>query len=108
MSCVDKFVSACPLSFTEMSETVQNYGCLPTPYQIVSMKLHHNKTWACHNEPTKSCVGGLRFLKEYGFDNSVSKLLTEDDLWHLCCNNLTDDEVNQISRRAFIDNHEKI
>lgn len=61
MSCIDKSQSRCPFAFTDESEWVQNAGCLPAPYQIVSMKIHHNRTWACHEEPTKPCIGGYDF-----------------------------------------------
>lgn len=51
------------------------------------MRVHHGKTWACHSEPTKPCVGGIRFLKERGEPYSVidPNLLTEEDDWGKYC-----------------------
>ena len=85
MSCVDHHDSACPFSFTEQSEYVQNLGCLPSPYEIRNMRVIHGKSWACHSEPTKPCVGAIRWLKEEGLPYNVidSELLTEKSPWHL-------------------------
>jgi hypothetical protein len=46
-------IGACPFAFNDESAEVQNYGCIPTPHEIVFMKTHFNKTWACHSNPTK-------------------------------------------------------
>lgn len=74
---------ACPFSFTDVSEQAQNYGCLPSPYEIVKMRVDYNKTWACHSNPNKPCLGALNFLKEKKLPFSVvdSKLVTEKDDW---------------------------
>ena len=63
MSCNTKIDSACPFSFTEQSEYVQNLGCLPTPYEIRNMRVVHGKTWACHENPSKPCTGAINWLK---------------------------------------------
>lgn len=80
-------VGGCPFSFTDESEQIQNYGCLPTPYQILEMKWKHGKTWACHSEPTKPCLGAINFFKERGLIAKLTDngLLTEDSDWHLYC-----------------------
>lgn len=77
---------ACPFSFTAESEYIQNMGCLPTPMQIVAMRQYEGRTWACHSNPTKPCLGAIKFQQEHGLDASVTgehALVTEDSPWHL-------------------------
>jgi hypothetical protein len=78
-------LGACPFSFTEESEIVQNYGCLPTPYQIIHMRTEHGKTWACHSNPTKPCLGALKYMQEEGIECHVidPELQTEKTRWDL-------------------------
>lgn len=85
MSCIDKHDSCCPFAFTDMSERVQNYGCLPTPAEIVTMRVEHGKTWACHNKPDQPCVGAIRHLKRSGKPHKIIdlELLNEQSTWHL-------------------------
>ena len=71
MGCVDKCTSACPFACTEQSEIVQNYGCLPTMQEIVFMRQKFSKTWACHEDVTKPCVGAIRHMKEKGLPYKV-------------------------------------
>lgn len=76
-------VGSCPFSFTDESEQAQNYGCLPTPQNIVSMRVDFGKTWACHSNPSKACAGAIRHLKENNLPNKVidKNLVTEQDDW---------------------------
>lgn len=84
MSCNRKPNSACPFSFTDSSEMVQNYGCLPTPLEIVQMRVEQGKTWACHENPLKPCRGALEFLKEQGFPYKViDKNLVTEKTWQI-------------------------
>jgi len=85
MTCIDKRDSACPFAYTEQSEYVQNLGCLPTPREIVVMRVEHNKTWACHEKPDQPCVGAIRRLKQLGLPYEVAdrELLTEQSPWYL-------------------------
>lgn len=75
-------VGACPFSFTDDSEYVQNLGCLPSPYDIITMR-KNGKTWACHSNPNKPCLGALNYLKENGLDFKVvdKDYLNLDNNW---------------------------
>jgi hypothetical protein len=77
--------NSCPFAFTEESERIQNYGCLPTPREIMDMRIKHGKTWACHSNPEKPCLGALEYLKHYNHPYKVidSKLVTEQDDWSI-------------------------
>jgi hypothetical protein len=89
MSCVHKGESsACPFAFSDLSEQVQNYGCLPTPSEIVTMRVSHGKTWACHEAPDKPCAGAIKRLKSQGLPYAVidPKLITDKDNWTLYVN----------------------
>jgi hypothetical protein len=88
MAC-DRLCGGCPFDFgAEETELTQNYGCLPTPHEIMNMRVHHGKTWACHSDPTTPCVGAIQFLKGKGHPYKVEDrdLLTEASPWHLYVN----------------------
>lgn len=62
---------SCPFADTERSEIAQNYGCLPTPLEIVGMRIFKGKTWACHSDTSRPCKGAISFLKKKGLDSKV-------------------------------------
>jgi hypothetical protein len=80
--------TSCPFAFTEESEIIQNYGCLPTPYEIKNMRVNHGKTWACHSDRNKPCSGAMKWLKENQLPYKIidSIFLDEVSNWHLFVN----------------------
>lgn len=90
----------CPFAYTDKSEEIQNYACLPYPLEILAMRVLHGKTWACHSDITKPCLGALKRLKELGYDNKVidKELITES--------NVTD-EVIKYDRSFYEDYKER-
>lgn len=74
MACI-----TCPYNFfSEESERVQNYGCLPTPYEIIQLKKETGANWCCHytNQETglKICSG----LIEYNERNKLNLDIQEN------------------------------
>jgi hypothetical protein len=47
--------SACPGLTSYDAEQAQNWGCLPSPYEINEM-LQTGKVWMCHSNPNKPCI----------------------------------------------------
>lgn len=61
---------SCPFNhYSEESQQVQNYGCLPTHIDILKIKDETGNNWACHSNNKKVC-GGLAKHR----DVSVGKL----------------------------------
>lgn len=89
MGCSHKSDSSCPFAWTEQSEIAQNYGCLPTHTDIMTMRVKHGKTWACHDDYSKPCTGAIAFLKEKGLPYKVidKELVRLDQDWERFCAN---------------------
>lgn len=52
MACI-----TCPFAYTDESEQIQNYGCLPTPHDIIQMKRESGHNWSCHANDQIVCQG---------------------------------------------------
>jgi len=85
----------CPFSFTDESEIIQNHGCLPAPLEIVHMRQAHGKTWACHDDPSKPCLGALQWQRDHNLKCNVidSVLHTEHTNWHLDAGDPQHDDI---------------
>lgn len=77
MSCI-----TCPFAMTEESEQVQNYGCLPTPQEILEIKRCSGKNWSCHGDETKICAGFVEAAKETGLDYKSGELASYQKWYH--------------------------
>ncbi len=86
---------SCPFAFTEASEIVQNYGCLPSPMEIAAMRVYGGRTWACHSDITKPCIGAITFLKEHNLPHQVldTRLVHEQHKWD---EHFSEDDVKNI------------
>lgn len=62
---------SCPYSSNEETEIIHNYGCLPTPKDIMELKVTTGHNWSCHNDETKVCSGFATDLKQKHPDLSV-------------------------------------
>ena len=93
-------IGSCPFSYSDESEQAQNYGCLPEPYEILTMRINHGKTWACHSDSSKPCLGAIKALKEKGHDYKVidTSLVTLNDDWSL----FTNPELSHKERYALV------
>jgi hypothetical protein len=87
----NKHCHGCPINIhTEYGEKISNYGCLPCYADVIKWYKETKKVWACHENPTKPCVGFLKLAKEKGEKVIVNKntvLITEqttlDEIYEL-------------------------
>lgn len=47
----------CPFSMTEEADRMNNSGCLPSPGEIIQMKVDTGNNWACHSNCNRVCQG---------------------------------------------------
>lgn len=71
MKC--KECTHCPFAHTEPSEYIQNSGCLPEPFDAVSMKINSGHNWACHDNENKICTGFVGSLDFFMAGKAPSK-----------------------------------
>lgn len=90
MACV-----TCPFAFTDASEEVQNYGCLPEPRDIIRMKRESGHNWGCHYTDDVKCKGFTEHVEWMGkfepnkhldtlsdIDTSVGGVISYEDWCH--------------------------
>lgn len=80
-SCGSGGCVTCPFSYNDEADQAQNYGCLPTRYDIIEMKEKSGHNWACHYDETVLCGGFARHLMENRPDLNVKEggLISYDD-----------------------------
>ena len=75
--------SACPFAFTDRSEEVQNYGCLPSPFEILKIKSESGHNWSCHDNPNKLCAGYANHIAKYRTDLNIKQgNLINYEIWY--------------------------
>jgi hypothetical protein len=62
---------ACPFSESEESENAYHWGCLPGPNEVVQLRQKEGKTWACHANERKPCLGALLHMKGKGLPYKI-------------------------------------
>jgi hypothetical protein len=62
----------CPFNDTEESIQAQNYGCLPTPQDIMNGKNFANKEWRCHSDESLICGGLAEHSRTLGSGKPVA------------------------------------
>lgn len=73
-----KMCESCPWNETESSIQAQNYGCLPTPSQMVESN-DEGVALSCHDDESSVCRGLASHLKDVGA--KPGKLKTYSD-WY--------------------------
>lgn len=73
--------NGCPINIhTPEGEQISNYGCLPCYADAIKWYKETGKVWACHEQPTKPCIGFLKLAKKKGDKVVLTKttqLITE-------------------------------
>lgn len=90
----------CPFASSEESEIIYNFGCLPEPVAIMALRIKKGKTWACHENTRKPCLGALNALKEHGLPfKIIDKELVDEGNYHkYMASNEEIDEVYNLLR----------
>lgn len=74
----------CPFNaaFVEEAARVENFGCLPTAGEIVTMKRESGQNWACHDDESRVCAGLCATAKKEGLDLSRGGLISYRSWYH--------------------------
>lgn len=73
----------CPFSENDGAEELLNYGCLPTPYDILKMKKESGHNWACHYNENSLCRGLVEHNEKYNSDlNLTTGNLISYETWY--------------------------
>ncbi len=75
---------ACPFSYNDISEQVQNYACLPDSFDIIKMKEKSGHNWACHSDESIVCSGLATYIKKSrpDLDIKVGNLISYETWYH--------------------------
>lgn len=58
--------SGCPFGYSEQTEQAQNYGCLPTPIEMIKTYVIDRRTLSCHSNEKIPCRGLTASLAKAG------------------------------------------
>lgn len=74
--------NGCPCTYTDESEQISNYGCLPDFNKLIEFYLEGRGIWKCHSK-NKPCGGLIQVLKlnNIPMDKNNELLITEDNPW---------------------------
>jgi len=72
--------NGCPCTYTDESEQISNYGCLPDWNNLVEKYLNNEGIWKCHSRDVP-CGGLIQVLKmnNIPLDKNNKMLVTEDN-----------------------------
>lgn len=80
---------ACPFNFfSEKSQEVSNYGCLPDPIDVKEIYEKLDGVWGCHETSTKDgnlkpCVGFITWMARMGTPVKIKgKTIVDYDIWY--------------------------
>lgn len=75
---------ACPFNdgLTEEASQAQNYGCLPTAGDIVTLKRTSGQNWSCHDDESKVCSGLCHRAKSENLNLAEGGLIRYSSWYH--------------------------
>ncbi len=73
---------ACPFEETEASVQAQNWACLPTPSEALTIKRETGKNWCCHEDESRPCAGFIAVCRELGIETKGAPLASYVNWYH--------------------------